>query len=140
MKSIFFSIIFLPSLAFALIFESGELRCAGDDNGNDGISGLAYCEEGDNKYYGEMKENAFDGIVFMEAADNSISLVEFNNDQMNGIGIQIKDNRFTAGEQKNLIFFGWNIAVDNIKSDDILFEVYGKNGSREALVKTTASN
>ena len=24
--------------------------------------------------------------------------------------------------------------------DDILFEVYGKNGRREALVKTTASN
>ena len=38
--------------------------------------------------------------VFVEAADNSISLVEFNNGKMNGLGIQIKDNRFVAGRQK----------------------------------------
>ena len=46
------------------------------------------------------KENSFDGIVFVEATDNSISLVEFNNGKMNGLGIQIKDNRFVAGSKK----------------------------------------
>ena len=123
MKTLLALLLLIPSLSWSLIIETDGFRCAGDDNGKNGISGLAYCEEDDNKYYGEMKENAFDGIVFVEAADNSISLVEFNNGRMDGIGIKIKDNHFTFGEQKDFISFGWNIVVNDIKSDDILFDI-----------------
>jgi len=124
MKTILTLFLLIPSLSWSLIFETDGFRCSGDDNGNNGISGLAYCEKGDTKYYGEMKENSFDGIVFVEAADNSISLVEFNNGKMNGLGIQIKDNRFVAGGQKDLIFFGWNVVVQDINSGDYVHEIF----------------
>ena len=78
MKTLLALLLLIPSLSWSLIFETDGFRCAGDDNGKNGISGLAYCEKGDTKYYGEMKENAFDGIVYLEALDNSISLLEFN--------------------------------------------------------------
>ena len=124
MKTILTLFLLIPSLSWSLIFETDGFRCSGDDNGNNGISGLAYCEKGDTKYYGEMKENSFDGIVFVEAADNSISLVEFNNGKMDGLGIQIKDNRFVAGRQKDLIFFGWNVVVQDINSGDYVHEIF----------------
>ena len=120
-----FLILFLliPSLSWSLIFETDGFRCAGDDNGKSSISGLAYCEEGDTKFYGEIKENTLEGIVYVEAADNSIYLSEFKNDRMDGIGIQIKDNHFTFGQQLYFVSSGWNITVNDIKSDDIQFDI-----------------
>ena len=122
MKTLLALLLLIPSLSWSIIFETDGIRCAGDDNGNNGISGLAYCEEGDTKFYGEVKDNAHDGIVFIEQADNSIVLAEFTNDRLNGIAIKIKDNQFTLREFINSINFGWDIEVNDIKND-VLFEL-----------------
>ena len=127
MKSIFFSIIFLPSLAFALIFESGELRCAGDDNGNNMITGLAYCEEGSVKIYGQMKNNLFEGLSYIDFGKGySVSLVEYKNDFMEGIGLQIYrdddlNTRLIWGQQAGFYTSGWNVEVENIFAEKIEF-------------------
>ena len=76
---------------------------------------------------------------------SALSIVKIN--KLNGMSNPLEKNGISEGDiilKINNLPATWvnlTTALElTFPGDDILFEVYGKNGSREALVKTTASN